>query len=70
MVDALDEAAEIAAAVGSTHPDRVAFCRDMRLDFADNWACDRRFEPFMTETQRQSKILGWRDAVSRTLTRT
>jgi glycerol kinase len=40
-----------------------------RDDFADSWACDRRFEPLMTETLRQSKILGWRDAVSRTVSR-
>jgi glycerol kinase len=38
-------------------------------NFANRWACDRRFQPAMTEAQRQTKILGWRDAVSRTIKR-
>jgi len=38
-----------------------------RTHFAEGWVCDRRFEPSMTETERQTKILGWRDAVSRTV---
>ncbi|MBO9101355.1 MULTISPECIES: glycerol kinase GlpK [unclassified Rhizobium] len=37
-------------------------------EFAERWNCDRRFEPSMTESNRQAKIAGWRDAVSRTLT--
>ncbi len=37
-------------------------------EFAERWNCDRRFEPSMTESHRQAKIAGWRDAVSRTLT--
>ncbi len=37
-------------------------------EFADRWNRDRRFEPSMAEPQRQAKIAGWRDAVSRTLT--
>ena len=37
-------------------------------EFAERWNCDRRFEPSMSESNRQAKIAGWRDAVSRTLT--
>ncbi|QXZ81085.1 glycerol kinase GlpK [Rhizobium sp. L51/94] len=37
-------------------------------EFAERWNCDRRFEPLMSESNRQAKIGGWRDAVSRTLT--
>lgn len=35
--------------------------------FAEVWACDRRFEPSIGETERQVKISGWRNAVLRTL---
>ncbi|KQV83194.1 glycerol kinase GlpK [Rhizobium sp. Root1220] len=38
-----------------------------RQQFAQAWACSRRFQPLMEETERQSKIAGWRSAVSRTL---
>ncbi|MGV3635407.1 MAG: glycerol kinase GlpK [Pseudorhodoplanes sp.] len=38
-------------------------------EFAANWQCDRRFEPRMDASTRERKWLGWRDAVSRTLTR-
>jgi glycerol kinase len=34
-------------------------------DFAQAWACDRRFSPSMDETERQTKIIGWKTAVSR-----
>lgn len=37
--------------------------------FETRWARDRQFLPTMTEGQRQSKVLGWRDAVNRTVTR-
>jgi glycerol kinase len=37
--------------------------------FARQWKLDRRFEPSMDEDVRQAKLAGWRDAVSRTLSR-
>ncbi|NEK36751.1 FGGY family carbohydrate kinase, partial [Rhizobium leguminosarum] len=36
-----------------------------KRDFAKAWACDRRFSPSMDETERQGKIIGWKNAVSR-----
>jgi glycerol kinase len=38
-------------------------------EFARGWALDRRFEPQMRAELREAKYAGWRDAVSRTLTR-
>ncbi|NQW09198.1 MAG: glycerol kinase GlpK [Alphaproteobacteria bacterium] len=38
-----------------------------RDGFAAQWRLDRRFEPAMAEDQRAAKLLGWRDAVGRTL---
>jgi glycerol kinase len=38
-------------------------------DFAATWQRDCRFEPRMDEATRERKWQGWRDAVSRTLTR-
>jgi glycerol kinase len=35
-------------------------------NFARAWARDNRFEPNMEDSDRQAKIGGWRDAVSRT----
>ncbi|MEK1872537.1 MAG: glycerol kinase GlpK [Rhizobium altiplani] len=35
--------------------------------FGKAWACSRRFQPSMEEAERQRKIAGWRNAVSRTL---
>lgn len=40
-----------------------------REDFASAWARNRRFEPVMHETVRQAMIAGWRDAISRSITR-
>ncbi len=37
--------------------------------FADRWRLERRFSPAMEETTRRQKLMGWRDAVSRTLSR-
>ncbi len=37
--------------------------------FADLWRLERRFAPAMAESERTRKIAGWRDAVSRTLSR-
>ncbi|MGA1802130.1 glycerol kinase GlpK [Rhizobium sp. HT1-10] len=37
--------------------------------FAAEWRCDRRFVSGISESLRQAKIAGWRDAVSRTITR-
>ncbi|MCW2307176.1 glycerol kinase GlpK [Rhodobium gokarnense] len=37
--------------------------------FSKAWVRDRRFEPQMDEDERQVRIAGWRDAVSRTLTK-
>ena len=38
-------------------------------DFAKAWRLDRRFSPRMKEAERARKFAGWRDAVSRTLSR-
>ncbi|MFO1088751.1 MAG: glycerol kinase GlpK [Hyphomicrobiales bacterium] len=37
--------------------------------FAKGWQLERRFEPAMDDGLRAKKLAGWRDAVSRTLTR-
>jgi glycerol kinase len=37
--------------------------------FADMWRLETRFLPSLPEPQRAEKVAGWRDAVSRTLTR-
>ncbi|MEO1328884.1 MAG: glycerol kinase GlpK [Pseudomonadota bacterium] len=37
--------------------------------FAATWALDRRFEPAMAPSERDRRYAGWRDAVSRTLSR-
>ena len=36
---------------------------------SDDWACDRRFEPEMAETERERRYTGWQEAVQRVLTR-
>jgi glycerol kinase len=33
------------------------------------WRCERRFEPGMDATTRERKWAGWREAVTRTLSR-
>jgi glycerol kinase len=38
-----------------------------RQEFGQAWACDRRFRPAMEEPERQAKIIGWRNAVLRTV---
>ena len=38
-------------------------------EFAKSWRLERRFKPDMDERTRTAKLNGWRDAVSRTLTR-
>lgn len=38
--------------------------------FAETWRCERQFVPGMDDAQRLSRLQGWRDAVSRTLSRT
>lgn len=40
-----------------------------RKGFAKTWARERRFKPKMKEAERKRKLAGWKDAVSRTLTR-
>lgn len=37
--------------------------------FADAWRLDRRFMPQLPDAERQARVAGWKDAVSRTLTR-
>ncbi|ARP98316.1 glycerol kinase GlpK [Pseudorhodoplanes sinuspersici] len=46
----------------------AGLCPDLD-GFAATWQCERRFEPQMDAATRERKWLGWRDAVSRTLTR-
>jgi glycerol kinase len=36
--------------------------------FADTWRLETRFTPELPAAQREAKVAGWRDAVSRTLT--
>jgi len=36
--------------------------------FAASWRCERRFEPNMSDTERDAKYAGWKDAIRRTLT--
>ncbi len=38
-------------------------------EFSSQWTLERRFEPRMDSEQRERKYAGWRDAVSRTLSR-
>ncbi|CAN5355991.1 glycerol kinase GlpK [soil metagenome] len=38
-------------------------------EFARSWRLDKRFKPKMKPAERDRKFAGWRDAVSRTLTR-
>jgi glycerol kinase len=40
-----------------------------RADFAKSWALDRRFVPELDPAEREARYQGWKDAVSRTLTR-
>ncbi len=35
-------------------------------EFAERWNLDRRFEPKMSEAEREKRLSGWHDAVSRT----
>ncbi|HEX2840333.1 glycerol kinase GlpK [Hyphomicrobium sp.] len=47
---------------------RAGVCPDPR-GFAETWRLDRRFEPRMDDATRARKWAGWRDAVSRVLTK-
>lgn len=38
-------------------------------EFAKTWSLERRFSPRMDDAERERKYAGWRDAVSRTLSR-
>lgn len=38
-----------------------------RKEFARAWTSDRSFEPDMTDVDRQARIVGWRNAIARTL---
>ncbi|MEM6488593.1 MAG: glycerol kinase GlpK [Pseudomonadota bacterium] len=53
-------AAWLAGSRAGVFPDMAAF--------AQGWALERRFEPAMDATQRETRYAGWRDAVGRTLT--
>ena len=46
----------------------AGLCPDLD-GFAAQWQCDRRFEPKMAATERDSKYAGWKDAVRRTLSK-
>ena len=52
-------AAWLAASQAGLWPDAAGFAR--------SWALDRRFEPSMAAADRERKLIGWRDAVRRTL---
>ncbi|MCP3689657.1 MAG: glycerol kinase GlpK [Gammaproteobacteria bacterium] len=45
---------------------QTGFYGDMH-DFARHWQLETRFTPKMSETERERKYLGWKDAVRRTL---
>ena len=40
-----------------------------RDEFAQSWGLDKRFSPMMDDSTRSRKYAGWKDAVSRTLSR-
>ena len=54
-------AAWLAGMKAGVYPDAGAF--------AESWALERRFEPAMDESAREAAYAGWKDAVSRTLSR-
>lgn len=39
------------------------------IEFSKSWDLERKFKPKMKAISRERKLAGWRDAVSRTLTR-
>ena len=47
---------------------RAGIYPDMQ-GFSDTWAVERRFEPDMSDDIRTAKYAGWKDAVSRTLSK-
>jgi len=36
-------------------------------EFAESWTTENQFNSKMTDANRERKLLGWKDAVSRTL---
>ena len=40
----------------------------MQEEFAKSWKSENQFNSKMSEADRQKKLSGWKDAVSRTLT--
>ncbi|WP_147124739.1 glycerol kinase GlpK [Shimia ponticola] len=54
-------AAWLAGQRAGVYPDQAGF--------AETWALDRRFEPRMDAATRDARYAGWKDAVSRTLSR-
>ncbi|GHC61242.1 glycerol kinase [Limoniibacter endophyticus] len=61
--DILETTAFGAAWLAGSH---IALWPDM-ADFAQNWSCERRFEPLMDSAIREAKISGWKRAISATL---
>jgi glycerol kinase len=47
---------------------RAGVCPGL-AEFSRSWALDRRFTPALDASTREAKYAGWKDAVSRTLTR-
>ena len=47
---------------------KAGICPDA-AGFAKSWALERRFEPAMDATLRETRYAAWKDAVRRTLTR-
>lgn len=54
-------AAWLAGMRAGVYPDQAGF--------AETWALERRFEPAMAQEERATRYDGWKEAVSRTLTR-
>ncbi|MEM9358509.1 MAG: glycerol kinase GlpK [Pseudomonadota bacterium] len=62
----LETTAQGAAYLAGRH---VGVYPDLK-EFSSQWTLERRFEPRMDSKERERKYAGWRDAVSRTLSRT
>ncbi|MEM8977921.1 MAG: glycerol kinase GlpK [Pseudomonadota bacterium] len=54
-------AAWLAGSKAGLYPDQKAF--------GETWALERRFEPSMSTDERDARYAGWKDAISRTLSR-
>lgn len=63
------QTAEITAVGAAVHAGLKAGVFESEDEIADKWRSARRFEPKLTDRQRDARYAGWRSAVSRILTR-